>query len=605
MGLFKTRISPSDNSTVLYDGTEIHTVTLNSGGSGWAANDWFVVDGVATGGERAIGKVLTVNAGAVATLMIIYEGYGYTVANGLTCTKLAGNGSGLIINVTVLKTRNCYYAHASLGNDANVGTKINPFQTITKAETNISVFKLYKGSFVENVNANNTSDYTIFENESYLNGNMTFGSTYQPKIVNAKIKLVVGSQLFIEKSNVDTILFGMYGQFVLNYCFIKNIEANVRIIDKCFNNTILNYKNHFTATLEQTNNIHVFSTDLYNFMGLNAAYYPIFKYCLFRKAHLWKWNGATIPITYGTNPDNYMNDVINSLSIYATAMSDGAAKTYLQAIIAKSFFVDANLMQTNKVVDDTVYPIFNRYSGSAVIDYTLSTNSNNVALTMGNPSFEATINGKWVGCYRPNIGGQYTDNPMIFSDVLNVNTDGTDDAVTTPTLLLKDVDGAFLVNQESVQKRNRVRTNVLTFTAGKTPLGAQSSLTSSSQFNFVWGKYRAYSSTNSFQETVECIPYDSPTTLSLHPKFSIAFNGETKIWRWMSGTARAGQCVLFSQLAELGISTNINLTEFGNYAVTTADPESMALTTLRSSLVLNQSILVKYLQAELNLNYIS
>ncbi len=71
-----------------------------SGGTGYAADDTFLINGGSAG--NAVGKVLTVSGGAVQTLSILFVGSGYAVASGVTTTALSGGGSGLLINVTAV-----------------------------------------------------------------------------------------------------------------------------------------------------------------------------------------------------------------------------------------------------------------------------------------------------------------------------------------------------------------------------------------------------------------------------------------------------------------------------------------------------------------------
>lgn len=602
MGIFKTQISSFDNTTLLYDGTEVKTATLNSGGTGFAVGDMFVVDGVATGGEKAIGKVLTINAGVVLTFAIIYGGYGYTISNGLTCTKLIGNGTGLIINITVLQTRNCYYGHSLVGNDNNAGTKINPFQTVTKIGSFNSLC-VYGGITTENPNRA-TSNRTIFENESYINGSANLGNSSSSYGLKCKSATALGSNL--TNLETKTLLGSTNAVGLLNYSFIGDYKA----IDyqnaggKNYNNTILRFYN-FGASLFQ-NSIICISVDLYKY-STQTTTYPVFKYCLFRKCTLWQWNGVTVPITYTTEA-NYVQDVYNSLLAYANSMTDGAYKTYFLLMLGSSyatcpiFYTDNITGQTNKVVDDTVYPIFNRYNGSTVLDYSLSANSENRALTMGDP----TLDFQFVGKYRPNVGGQFAASPMIFGNPINVNADGSDDLVTPADILIKDSDNNFMANQDSVQLRNRVYANVLEFTRGKVPFGAGSQLQSALNSRFAFGKYRPMTQYSIPQETIEVIPYDTPTVPSATlPNFSMAFNGECRLWYWLAGAAKAGLPVLFSDLAVLGITTDINLTEYGNYAVSNADQESLTLSSLStiSALVALRQVSAKYFQPVLNIGY--
>ena len=611
--LFKTFVNPIDGTTPIYDGTEIKTATLNAGGSGWVVGDLFTVTVAA--GLPAIGKVLTVNAGAVNTFAIIMVGYGYSVANGITCTKVTGTGAGLVINITVLQTMNGKFAHSKLGNDANAGTRNAPVQSLTKLATFSIAYRVATGYFTENPTFWNAT--IIFEGESYVNGSIALiGGVDRTRVHNLHCKNITNCSqgVYLYKSNIEIAQpngttapgFYMYESIVSS-----NLGKTYMILQ---NTTWKAWKNYGSGTY--ISNIFESEVDLYRFSTQTTAY-SIFKYSLFRKATIWKWNGAIISINWVTNPntsaayttETLIERVWNSLYFYANAMPTGNAtqiadRDYFLLMTGSSFltcpifYYDSATGQTCKVIDDSITPIFNRYNGSVVLDYTLSTNSNNEALTMGDP----TLPYQHVGCYRPNIGGSNSTLPMVWGSVINVNADGSDDVVTPPTLLEVDGDGRFLMNQESTQYRNRIRSNVLRYDRGKASFGGQAQLDSAIDSGFWWGKRRKYSTTEFPIESVEAIIYDNETTPSSFPRLSVPINGECLVYWWVS-TARIGTPVLFNQLSELGITLDADfLAEYGTWAVTSADLEFYMLTQL-TSYVGAKTLNVSFIQGELNANY--
>lgn len=614
MQLFKTFVDPINNTTPIYDGTEIKTATLNAGGSGWVVGDLFTV--TVASGLPAIGSVLTVNAGAVNTFAIIMCGYGYSVANGITCTKVTGNGIGLVINITVLQTMNGKFAHSKLGNDANAGTRNAPVQSLTTLSTFASAYRVATGYFTENPTFS-TGNVIIFEGESYVNGTVSAGGQ---KWYNLHCKKIIncGYVTAIYKSNVELVNPNGPVSAGIN-AYDSIIGSNEIGRYAIFQNTTWKiYKNYASNNLNGTYISNIFQTevDLYRFSAQTTTY-PIFKYSLFRKATLWKWNGATISINWVTNPntsvayttETLIERVWNALYFYANSMPTGNAtqiadRNYFLLMTGSSFltcpifYFDSVTGQTCKVIDDSITPIFNRYNGSVVLDYTLSTNSSNEALTMGDP----TLAYQHVGCYRPNIGGSNSTLPMVWGSVINVNADGTDDLVTPPTLLEVDGDGRFLMNQESDQYRNRIRSNVLRYDRGKSSFGGQAQLDSAINSGFWWGKRRKYSATEFPIESVEAIIYDTETTPSSFPRLSVPINGECLVYWWIS-TARIGNPVLFNQLSELGITIDADfLAEYGTWAVTSADLEFYMLTQL-TSYVGAKTLNVSFLMGELNANY--
>ena len=81
-------------------GFAINIVSLSgAGGSGYAANDTFTIDG---GSTLATGKVLTVSAGVVVTYSITDSGEGYSVKTGVGTTATSGAGTDLEIDILTL-----------------------------------------------------------------------------------------------------------------------------------------------------------------------------------------------------------------------------------------------------------------------------------------------------------------------------------------------------------------------------------------------------------------------------------------------------------------------------------------------------------------------
>lgn len=617
--LFKTFVNPIDGVTPIYDGTEIKTATLNAGGSGWVVGDLFTVTVAA--GLPAIGKVLTINAGAVNTFVIPMVGYGYAVANGITCTKVSGTGTGLVINITALQTMNGKFAHSKLGNDTNAGTRNAPVQSLTTLATFASAYRVATGYFTENPTFG--GNIIIFEGETFLNGTYASGNSSKQFNIKCKKYQCRGTSQYLYNCRFQSTDSGDFASVLLaKDCFINEfsgfVKGNYR--GELVNQTILSFKNYTSinsgANTIWNSGIIPSIIDLYRYSAQTVTY-PIFKYFLFRKATLWKWNGATISINWITNPntsvaytaETLIERVWNSLYYYANAMPTGNAtqiadRNYFLLMIGSSFltcpifYFDSVTGQTCKVIDDSVTPIFNRYNGSVVLDYTLSTNHSNEALTMGDP----TLAYQHVGCYRPNIGGSNSTLPMVWGSVINVNADGTDDMVTPPTLLEVDGDGRFLMNQESTQYRNRIRSNVLRYDRGNSSFGGQAQLDSVINSGFWWGKRRKYSATEFPIESVEAIIYDNETTPSAFPRLSVPINDECRVYWWVS-TARIGNPVLFNQLSELGITLDADfLAEYGTWAVTSADLEFYMLTQL-TSYVGAKTLNVSFIQAELNANY--
>ena len=610
MLIFKTYINPIDGVTPLYAGTEISSANISNGGNGYALNDIFTING---GNELSIGWVLSVNSGVVTSFSILFKGFGYSIVNGLTTNATTGMGAGLIVNVTGLCTRNTTFCHSVLGNDSNPGTRTLPVQTLTKCNTLNYGYSLISGTFIENANGISSIAFIADSDSVYINGNFGSGGYNQINHWKLHVKVLQGiyNPACILNGNIDLFsnigdhnpvaaLLPMYGNFI-------KISKGKLYGSTFYQNTLDQLYNYVMINSVLNSCIIISLIDLYRYISQTNVYF-IFKYCLFRKNTLWKWNGVTIPITY-IDPSNYILDVWNSLYSYANSMSAGTDKSYLLLMLGSSFatcpifYTDISIGQTNKVIDDnptTGVPIFNKYSndGNIVLDYSLALSSNNIALSMGDPELIY----QYVGCYKTNIGGQNTSNPMVYSSIICVNDDGSDDTITIPTLLMTDVLGNFLMNQDSIQFWNRVRTNVLSYDRGKSSFGTGSQLSSAMGSGYYFGKKRKYDATHCVVETIEVLPYDNPTTPSTSPKFSMAFNGQTLVYYWTGGI-KIGLPVLFNDLAGIGISVDATfLSIYGTWAVSTSDLESYDLSQFTSLIGAKQYPLT-YFVGELNAHY--
>ena len=87
------------------DPTAIQTIQVDSGfgGTGWAANDQFLIS--QSNASYGYGIVLTATGGVAQTVAVApwQQGTKYSVANGLTCTAvLPSTGVGLKVNITAV-----------------------------------------------------------------------------------------------------------------------------------------------------------------------------------------------------------------------------------------------------------------------------------------------------------------------------------------------------------------------------------------------------------------------------------------------------------------------------------------------------------------------
>lgn len=316
----------------------------------------------------------------------------------------------------------------------------------------------------------------------------------------------------------------------------------------CSNLTVrifLNYINSSSNTIQDW--LIIESINLYNFSSrANTTYYPVFKNCLFRKAIIWKWNTAIIPINWTNNPvggaaytnETLMTRVYNSLLFYANSLGDGTDKTYFLAILATqdTMFKECVVWDDSDTINN---PIFSRYVDGVPVDYTLALKSNNPALYM-------STTGSYVGCYAANVNDDGHGNHITFGSVKHVDVNTGLDTATLPDLLVQDPSNPakFSASQTSLQLWNRIRTSVVEYPRGKSFAGMQSQLDSGIASRLFFGKRQEIRTTGHILqkttafESVEVIPYDSlptPNTGAENtinnmsatlPRFSAPFNGE-------------------------------------------------------------------------------
>lgn len=505
-----------------------------------------------------------------------------------------------------LTNSNTKFVSPTSGSDSNPGTREAPYATVTKVYQNTLSYTLLNGLTTENLQISANNNVLINDSNAIVQGNSTdlqyayssYGIQFNGNVVKSS-----WNPAYIYNAIIKGYLSGFCrgdGNFIDEYRGYQTSDFK--------NNTIYKFVNYSSSTPNSNiinNSIIVESVDLYNFTSLtNTTYIPIFKHCLFRKATVWKWNGAIIPINwgaYGNTEGDYLSDVISALYIYASAMVVGAGKTYLLGMIpsanSSNIFYTGTNGQTCKIVEDRPsvlgsIKVFNRYVNDSPVDYSLYLSADNFALTMSDQL-------GYIGCYKANA------KVLTFGAVMHVNVDGSDDLVTVPDMLISDGNGKFHVSTaDSVQIRNRVRSDVFNFKRGFNLTAFQSQIKSGLGSRFSMGKFQPYNITNSPtlpQESIEILPYDDENTPSVFPRFSGMFNGQCQMWYHTTG-AKINQPVLFNDLQSFfAITTDKSLAEYGTWAVTNADFETYLLSSKTG--VALRNIPVYYGKIELNLNY--
>jgi len=191
------------------------------------------------------------------------------------------------------------------------------------------------------------------------------------------------------------------------------------------NITVADYLNCKSAVDNSYDGIIYNSIDLYNYSSLTVGIYPILNNFVLRKALLWKWNGVIIPVTYtaatgvlSTDSAQWKTDLFNSITTYYNTLSTSTSKTYLASILSNWSII---FPSTTMVVDDiNCCPVFNLYSSGSPIDFSLKISNINPALTMSSVS-------SYVGAYKASITPTYDTSTLKELDTNGNETSNTAD----------------------------------------------------------------------------------------------------------------------------------------------------------------------------------
>ncbi|MDR2009206.1 MAG: hypothetical protein LBQ22_01840 [Bacteroidales bacterium] len=487
----------------------------------------------------------------------------------------------------LLTDDNTVYCCSIMGSDSNTGTREAPVKTIGKALItnkkyvciNDGVYETFGGypqvfhhcifpdkNYFEIKGGYYTYDYYIFN----LHVNNVIGTT-QNNIFSGFRNCRISEFNVINRNNKQLSIYNYVDNFISTYVnstYIKNF-------------TIKNFKNYIT----NTDNIlldHIFinEIDLYRYKSQTIDIFPTFNNCLFRKSLKWSWNGNIIPVSYSEDKKKWIDDLKSSLQDYAEKNLQEDDCKYLANIANKSF-------PENNVIHDDIEdtPIFNKYDKeNNPVDLTLYLDDNNPALYMSST-------GSFTGAYFPNVD-------IKMGNIINLNPDGTYNYENTGDLLIyNESEGNYTVNRLSQQTWNCVRSGVIKPNSRNFDFsGIQCIFNTGINTKHYFGKKQQYNNSNIPVETIEVIPYDDENKVSEFPKFSCSLSGDTQIWFHKNGNP-----VLFNDLEKIGINSTVDLNTYGNYAVTTADYNSVHLE--NNTDYIAKKINIRYFQLELNLHF--
>ena len=125
-------------------GGSITASTLGSGGSGYAVNDTFSVDG----GECATGTVTGVSGSTVTSYTLSNGGNGYSTASGQGTQRTSGSGAGLTINITAVgagakvDAGGAGYTVGDTGNFVQSGGSLGTYQVTSVSSGAVTGFSI-------------------------------------------------------------------------------------------------------------------------------------------------------------------------------------------------------------------------------------------------------------------------------------------------------------------------------------------------------------------------------------------------------------------------------------------------------------------------------
>jgi hypothetical protein len=445
-----------------------------------------------------------------------------------------------------------YYVLANSGDDGNPGTIDAPRATFDASAGGKNC--ILRGTVEQSLSiggATITGDV-----EACIKGTVTTVGTVSAPVIklrNIRLDSVIAAGIDIE--NVSTSLTTRYSNLGNAYSNM-GCKKSVLILYNCLwlgnestrweNLTIKGFSNGCVLASIIYNSICYGIFDLYNFSS-PWNFVPIFKYSVFLKNQtVFKWNGAVIPITW-TAAGNEKQDIIDSLKAYADNISQ---KDYLINIADNLFGIGTI------VYDDSPgnIRIFNEYDADG------NPSDLNLNMENGNPALFSSSAGDYVGAMRPAFEIEWD-----WENMKSIDEDGN--VIDEVPDLLQENNGIF-ANIYSAQKRNRVKAKqVMSLPGGDSLSRIAADFESAADRGIYFGAWQDEIDGVVPIDAFEAEVYDTPLQPSAYPHLLIPFNRNLEIAYFKTGD-KAGQPVLFSDLEDLGITTDKNLPEVSGWAVT-------------------------------------
>jgi len=457
-----------------------------------------------------------------------------------------------------LTDTNTIFIDADTGDDNNPGTRDLPKKSLQSINVTGKKY-LLRGVFNENyLITTGIGIILIGDLNTVINGSIIFRGSGAMG-ANLKIANIKAIELNNEVEgagatpsfNIKNCEFGLLNTATTGRLVLQNTVAGSFMgypvsSGKCTIKSALIYATGIDESII-SENIKFWSSSSDATYLISISPLPVITNTVIFKSAQWKWINNTIPVTY-TTPGNEIADIKAALLDYANnVLTVTQQKTYLTNVAN-------NIFGYGTIIYDDSAPnvrVFNRYdSGGSVADASLN-------LENGNPALTASFTKSIVGKYRPKLNVTFKAPREITDTGAETGNAGT---------LLATVNESISIDMSSLQKRNKMETDVVSMYPGDMFTQWQSSFMPASTEFFYFGAKQILQTGQHPINAVLVTPYDTPATPSAFPKFLAPFNSPVEI----AYNATTNAPILFNDLAALGIVTNKNLAECGTWAVSNA-----------------------------------
>lgn len=478
------------------------------------------------------------------------------------------------ISSVSLKNDNTSFVHFQLGSDNNDGSREAPFKTLNAAFNVASTTK--NNIVVSGIDTDN--DYTIPNLTLYIIGEGVAKFKFGNKLDRGN-SIIFHNIKFISIGNV----FGNVRYYRFYKCLVKTYQKsdNYWSSNASFYNCIIDRYEHnnwnkvFNGNVDSctikeiiqavgtrnltdlftiSNSILINRFDFINGMG------PLtFSNCIFLKTTKMTYNDNEIPIDYTTGDDNL--DFKNSLIAFKGTLETDKSYDFLRKTIDN--FISSIESGNLKIYDDSKRTLFAKYADDGtILDYHLSNHPDNWAKTFNN--------GTYVGALPPAKSLSPLSVKNLDESTGNVLSDKA-------TLVSTDANGTINIDTSSKDFWNQIEYPVQMIENGY-GFNCFGNFNNSTLYSGIYfGKKQQFTGDWEPDESVEIIPYVTETEPStILPKFSCPLSGDVSLL-YHAGTDNV---VRFNELKGLNITTDKDLTLYGDWGVTNADWEFHALTQL-------------------------